>query len=273
MIFLSVNTLRSGKTSFSSIIVTKKGFLRFLFFLCFLSYYPSTCLGASEIELPGINNAIKTSMADSAICEQCSPVKGKVISPFGYRGSHKHTGADIKLQKGDTVRAALSGVVTKAAPYFGYGNLVILKHENNIETYYSHLSKCLVQEGDSVIAGAVVGLGGRTGRATTNHLHFEIRFSHVPQNPEKYFDFSSNTTKEPLLAGTSIVKRKEEPTPILMEESLQTETTVPDNIIVIQKGDTLYSLSKRYGTTVQQLQELNQLASTNLKIGLKLKIK
>jgi len=245
--------------------VKKHGLLKFSLLLCFLVYVCDVSKGTSNVpQIPETNNQENTSIADSAASGQFSPVKGKVISPFGYRGRHKHTGTDIKLQKGDTVRAAFSGLVTKAAPYSGYGNLVILEHTNNIETYYSHLSKCIVQEKDSVVAGEVIGLGGHSGRATTNHLHFEIRFNHVPKNPENYFDFNTNTAKETVLAYTPVIKT-------VCEQN--TEVNVSNDFIIIQKGDTLYALAKRYGTTVKQIQELNNMENSNLKIGMKLKIK
>jgi len=209
--------------------------------------------------------------------DQFSPIKGKVISPFGYRGKHRHTGADIKLQKGDTVRAAYCGVVIKSCPYSGYGNLVILKHPNNMSTFYAHLSKCLVQVGDSVLAGQVVGLGGRTGRATTDHLHFEVRQNNVPRNPENFFDFSNGSIKVHFMAFTPGSKtRNELPRTINIrtQESAQNiNNEYSESTVVIKKGDTLYALAKNFGTTVKQLQELNNLGNSNLKIGMKIKIK
>lgn len=111
------------------------------------------------------------------------PFLGKVISPYGKRGKIMHTGTDIKLQKGDTVKAAFTGVVTKASNYYGYGKLIVVKHNFGIETYYAHLSKFLIKVNDTVTTGQPIGLGGRTGRATTNHLHFEIRCDKIPRNP------------------------------------------------------------------------------------------
>lgn len=177
-------------------IVMKHGLMIFLLLICSLI---SSCVAIQEVmngpryaRTNAPKDTLNTNLSPS---DQISPVKGKVINPFGYRGGHNHTGSDIKLQKGDTVRAAFSGVVTKASPNSAYGNLVILKHVNNIETYYAHLSKCLVQVGDSVVAGEVVGLGGHTGRATTDHLHFEVRYNHISLNPEHFFDFNNNTVK------------------------------------------------------------------------------
>jgi murein DD-endopeptidase MepM/ murein hydrolase activator NlpD len=240
---------------------------------------------AADVDKPNIGDQIVSFPVDTVLSGYYSPIKGKVISPFGYRGRHFHSGTDIKLQHGDTVRAAFDGLVTKACPYSGYGNLVILKHPNSIETYYSHLSKCIVHIGDSVRAGQVVGLGGRTGRATTDHLHFEIRFNHVAKNAEKYFDFKNcavrEVMKEKLPTYTLLVKADKpislvalsEVQPTSTEPSVTADVPLVDDAVVIRKGDTLYSLSKRFGTSVKQLQELNQLEGTNLRIGRKLRIK
>lgn len=248
-----------------------------------------TCMGfaghAADIDKTDIGKQIEAFPTDStALPGYCAPIKGKVISPFGYRGRHFHAGTDIKLQHGDTVRAAFDGLVTKACPYSGYGKLVIIKHPNGIETYYSHLSKCIAQIGDTVKAGQVVGLGGRTGRATTDHLHFEIRFNRVAKNAEKYFDFKNcevkNAMKDKLASYTLVVKANQ---PVTLVElpaekptdaaAVSTTETSSEDCVVIRKGDTLYSLSKRFNTTVKQLQELNQLEGTNLRIGFKLKVK
>jgi len=215
----------------------------------------------------------------------CAPAQGKVISHYGYRGRHLHAGTDIKLKHGDTIRAAFDGVVTKACRYSGYGNLVIVKHPNSIETYYSHLSKCIVANGDSVKAGQLVGLAGRTGRATTDHLHFEVRFNKIAKNPEKYFDFKNNEVKDAmkdkLLTYTLLVKADKpvalvpvtSELPISAEASNTVDVALEDGVHVIRKGDTLYALSRHYGTTVKQLQEWNSLEGNNLRIGLKLKVK
>jgi len=266
-----------------AIIGTKHGFLNFLILLYFLICCCGICKGSSpSFRLSRTDLQINTPLADSSISNQVSPIQGKVISPFGYRGKHKHTGADIKLQKGDSVRAAFSGIVKMSAPFSGYGNLVILEHTNNIETYYAHLSKCIVKEGENIAAGEVVGLGGSTGRATTNHLHFEIRFNKVPQNPEHFFNFNNGTIKVPVLAYAPVGKlesKTKNDTEIKCNAEIKTETErcfktdVSDDFVIIQKGDTLYTLARQYNTTVKRLQNINHLESSNLRIGMRLKIK
>lgn len=121
------------------------------------------------------------------------PYKGKMISPFGYRGRSVHTGTDIKLNKGDTVRAAFDGVVRLSKRYGAYGKTVVIRHYNGLETIYSHLSKLEVNVNQKVVAGDIVGLGGRTGRASTDHLHFETRYLEEPFNSQHLMDFSTFT--------------------------------------------------------------------------------
>ena len=196
----------------------------------------------------------------------CFPIKGKLISHFGQRGKQWHTGSDIKLEKGDSVRSGFKGIVTKASRYYGYGLLVVVNHGSGFETYYAHLSKCLVNEGDSVNAGDIVGLGGKTGRATTTHLHFEIRYNSKPYNPEQLFDFESQKILTETFYQTSTI----------IKPSIEITTTNTDSIEkihIIKKGDTLYSLAKKYGTNVEKLQAENNLKpDKKLKIGNKLKV-
>lgn len=203
----------------------------------------------------------------------CFPIHGKVISPFGRRHRRAHTGTDIKLKLGDAVHAGFKGVVTKASKYFGYGNLVILNHGHGIETYYAHLSKCLVQVGDTVSEGTVIGLGGRTGRATTEHLHFELRLAGRPCNSQKYFDFEHLAVLSndlhirkaedlPLAAVNHSVKSKK----LLAVAS--THNKFAKKAHIIKRGDTLLAIARKYKTTVQKICALNNLtAKSKLKLG------
>jgi len=124
------------------------------------------------------------------------PTKGKVISAYRTKRRPGHTGTDIKLNLGDTVRCAFDGKVRLAKRYSGYGNLVLVRHHNGLETVYGHLSKMCVKQNQMVKAGDVLGLGGRTGRATTTHLHFETRIFGKSFDSAKYIDFESGTTQK-----------------------------------------------------------------------------
>lgn len=117
------------------------------------------------------------------------PLPGaKVISPFGSRGGRRHTGVDLKTVNKDEIHAAFDGEVVFSGPFSGYGNLIRLRHDNGLETYYSHNSKNLVKVGEQVKAGQVIALTGQTGRASTPHLHFETRIGGQAVNPNRFFD-------------------------------------------------------------------------------------
>lgn len=125
------------------------------------------------------------------------PVPGHVTSNYGYRPKfgRTHKGIDLKLNSNDTVVAAFDGKV-RVVNYEGrgYGNYVIIRHPNGLETVYGHLNRQLVKEDQVVRAGDPIGLGGSTGRSTGPHLHFETRFMGYPINPAAIFDFANHCT-------------------------------------------------------------------------------
>lgn len=128
------------------------------------------------------------------------PLQGAhVISPYGGRGRRKHAGVDIKTRPNDKVLAAFDGVVTQSGPYYGYGNYIVIRHAYGFSTCYSHQSRNYVKKGDKVKAGQVIGLTGRTGRATTEHLHFEVRFKGRAINPSMLFDHVSHRLQAKVL--------------------------------------------------------------------------
>ena len=117
----------------------------------------------------------------------------RVISPYG--GARRHSGVDLKTKPNDEIYAAFDGVVVASGPYYGYGNCIRIKHAYGLETLYSHQSKNMVKKGDKVKAGQVIGLTGRTGRATTEHLHFEVSFDGKRLDPAIIFDHSNHKLK------------------------------------------------------------------------------
>lgn len=125
---------------------------------------------------------------------------GKVISPFG--GARRHGGTDIKTFKGDTIRAAFPGEVVLSGPYYAYGNLVVMRHANGLETAYSHNVRNLVKVGQWVHAGDPIALVGRTGRATTDHLHFETRVRGRAFDSSRIFDHESHSIRREVMVFT-----------------------------------------------------------------------
>ena len=140
--------------------------------------------------------------------EWCYPMKGgRVISPFG--GKRRHAGTDIKTKAGDPIYAAFAGQVVLSGTHYGYGLCIVIRHAAGFETLYSHQSKNQVKVGDWVKAGQQIGIVGRTGRATTEHCHFEIRINGRPIDTSRVFDHQHNTLRKVALTyrgGKSYIK-------------------------------------------------------------------
>ncbi len=189
----------------------------------------------------------------------CMPVPNEhLIRGFMYT----HKGLDLRLKSGDTVRAAFNGVV-RYARYNrgGFGNLVILRHYNGLETYYAHLSKIKVETNQIVRSGDLIGLGGSTGRSRGPHLHFEIRYRDVPIDPRRVIDLDSS-----MLISNALPVRKE-----VFYPSDWDSTAVYHKI---RSGDTLGHLSVKYHTSVKEICAMNKIRSnTILRIGRVLRVR
>ncbi len=237
----------------------------FVAILLFMGWLFTPALKASDtthvvLRLPVDTNFVWTvNLTDAPFGAPTIPFTGKVISKFGKRGSRQHTGTDIKLSTGDSIFAAFDGIVDIAKWHYGYGLLVTLNHPNCIQTYYGHLSKIGVQPGDTLTAGTFIGLGGRTGRATTAHLHFEIRVKKEPINPEIVFDFESGKIISRCITISPYKKPVSNEPNVLLAGFSEHK---------IAKGDTLYSLAKRYNTSVKTLCKANNISpDSKLRIG------
>jgi murein DD-endopeptidase MepM/ murein hydrolase activator NlpD len=217
------------------------------------------------------------------------PVPGVKTSPFGPRWGRNHNGVDLNLNVGDTVVSAWAGKVRYAKfNEGGFGNLVIVRHYNGLETYYAHLSKLLVQPNDEVSAGDVIGLGGNTGHSFGPHLHFEVRFFDAPINPEIYIDVVKKELKVPkLFIHKSLFSPETKPieyvappkkeeiakknTPTKPKQTVKKETVV---YYKVKSGDNLSKIASRYGTTVSALCKLNGIKPTTpLQVGKSLRVK
>ncbi len=121
----------------------------------------------------------------------CFPIKHPKTSNYGWRWERGHQGVDIGLTVGEPIHCAFSGIVRVATTMGGYGNCIVVRHPNGLETLYGHLSKINVKPNQQVEAGEVIGLGGNTGNSTGPHLHFECRFLYQAFDPEWILDFSN----------------------------------------------------------------------------------
>ncbi len=213
------------------------------------------------------------------------PTPGYVTSPYGYRRRFRrvHKGVDLKLQTGDTVRAAFDGRI-RLTNYErkGYGYYVIVRHPNGLETVYGHLSKFLVEPNQYVKAGEPIALGGNTGRSFGSHLHFETRFMGYAINPAAIFDFANQTVHtdeytfdkntytqarnfDPA-ANQEYAKKYLAANPQKASASKSKSTSSNSaKTYTIKRGDSLSRIASRNGVTVRQLCKLNGL-TTNSKL-------
>ena len=140
----------------------------------------------------GSSGVFKLNLDDISKAHWAYPLPGaKLISPYG--GRRRHGGIDLKTKPKDEIVAAFDGIVTRSGRYYGYGNCIVLKHAYGFETLYGHQYKNLVKVGQHVKAGQVIGLTGRTGRATTEHLHFEVHYRGRNLNPTLVFNCTSRS--------------------------------------------------------------------------------
>ena len=204
-------------------------------------------------------NAIPDTFAID-VSDYCIPVPGYKTSDYGWRRYRMHKGVDLKLQTGDTVRAAFSGKVRKTAyEARGYGYYVVMRHPNGLETVYGHLSKILVKPNQIIKVGDPIALGGSTGRSTGPHLHFETRFLGMALNPNDIFDF---VIKVPHTDTYVFTKKK------------QQKSSGSYASYRIKSGDTLSSIAAKHGTSVSQLCRLNGISSKKiLRIGTVLRVR
>ncbi|HIY15338.1 MAG TPA: peptidoglycan DD-metalloendopeptidase family protein [Candidatus Alistipes cottocaccae] len=212
------------------------------------------------------------------------PYKGAVNprGKYGPRRGRRHQGVDLPLKTGDSVYATFCGRVRISKYVRGYGNLIIIRHDNGLETYYGHLSERLVEPGTWVEAGHVIGLGGSTGRSTGPHLHFETRYYGQAFDPERLIDFKNGT----LCRETFLLKKsffsiysnagQDFEDEIANEEQDKKEAAEKAAMRYhkIRSGDTLGALAIKYGTTVSNICRLNGIKSTTiLRIGRTLRVR
>lgn len=216
----------------------------------------------------------------------------KINSHFGPRWGRQHEGMDIKVYIGDTIRAAFDGKV-RICKYNGggYGYYIVIRHPNGLETLYGHLSKQIVKKNQIVRAGEPIGLGGNTGKSSGSHLHFETRVLGKPINPELIFDFvnqdvtgdffvlSEGFSKGNVAAATRTNTQSEAENAkkeTVVAATPKAETSAPKAEAAakpaakpkakavsysVKTGDTLYSIARKHGVTVEQLRKLNGFKS------------
>ena len=219
-------------------------------------------------------------------------------SLFGYRHGRRHQGIDLPYPTGTPVAVAFDGKVRISDYVGGYGNLVVVRHANGLETFYGHLSKRNVEAGDWVSAGDIIGLGGSTGRSTGPHLHFETRYKGAAFDPAWLIDFETGTLRHRLIKIRSWyfnpnqryvqnvddedeIFRTDEEDRLLAEEQAKKEAAARAaaeaaamRYHTVRSGDTLSGIARKYKTSVREICRLNNIKETTvLQVGKRLRVR
>ncbi|MEG0789332.1 MAG: M23 family metallopeptidase [Alistipes sp.] len=256
----------------------------------FEKYWDTTTLFPyREVSMSMIPQTIAIDLVDSLKGYHCPCIsKMRLFGVFGPRRRRQHQGVDIALKTGDPVYATFSGRVRISEfNHGGYGNLVIIRHDNGLETYYGHLSERLVETNQWVEAGQVIGLGGSTGRSTGPHLHFETRYYGQSFDPQRLINFQKGL----LCNETFLLKKsffnihsnagqdfddetdnaKDDKKEVTAAKSNSKAATTYHKV---RSGDTLGRLAVKYGTTVKKICALNKIKPTTiLSLGRRLKVR
>ncbi|MBR7096308.1 MAG: peptidoglycan DD-metalloendopeptidase family protein [Alistipes sp.] len=248
----------------------------------FTSDWDTTKIQVYNTELKDLPISMVIDLVDS-LKSYHYPHKGRVTSKYGPRRRRIHQGTDIDLETGEPIYATFDGRV-RITTYirYGYGNLVVIRHDNGLETYYAHLSEINVKPNQWVTAGQVIGKGGNTGRSTGSHLHYEIRYKGQTFDPERLIDFTTGTLRREtfLLKKTYFspysrftqdfdeeIQSEEEDKKIAAEAAAK-------KYHIVKRGDTLGRIAINNRTTVTKLCQLNGIKKTTvLQIGQRIRVR
>lgn len=271
--------------------------------------WDTTVVHPYHFDLTKMHDTVTLVLADHNDCAFFAPAAGFMTSGFGARvaphfhyvktgrrgkskkyftgyASQYHFGVDLSLHKGDSVFAAFDGIVRYSSYNMGgYGNCIVIRHYNGLETLYGHLSGRIVTPGTMVKAGELIGFGGSTGFSTGPHLHFETRYLGQPIDPTSFIEFKDSTYR--LKSDTLVVtknsfnyfnrgnsryavraRRYNHYTANASASSFKSAS------YTVRKGDSIYSIAARTGTTVNRVMQVNGISrNTKLHPGQKLVVK
>lgn len=202
---------------------------------------------------------------------------GSLTWGFGPRWGRMHKGIDTFLEQGDSLFATFNGIVRYAEfNQGGYGNCVVIRHFNGLESLYAHLSKLNVKPGQLVQTGELIGLAGSTGRSDGPHLHFETRYSSYPFDPLLILDKDKSLE----LLDTVFVLNKSQ---LLNDGStgigaainyITGKSTPKAKYHKVRSGETLYSIAKKHKISVESLAKMNKIKNRNkLSVGQNLRVR
>jgi murein DD-endopeptidase MepM/ murein hydrolase activator NlpD len=222
-----------------------------------------------------MEDTIKLILANYDDCSFHPPAIGDITSNFGFRrwGRRQkfHFGTDIRMEVGDPVYAAFEGVVRIAKRSADYGYVVVIRHNNGLETLYAHFSQLLAYPGQPVKGGNIIGLAGSTGRSTGPHLHFEVRFQGEKIDPSSIIHFPSGSLmNDTFQVDKGCFKHLYE----VQSAKLKAKKTTIPKYVKARKGDTIQKIANRYGLSAKKISRINGIKSkTKLKSGRRIRLR
>lgn len=187
------------------------------------------------------------------------PLKNRINSNFGWRKWKYHYGIDLGLNVGDSIISTFDGMVRVVKKSKSYGNCIVIRHNNGLETLYAHLSRTLVVPDQEVKAGELIGLGGNTGHSSGPHLHFEMRYLGGALNPNEIIDFRNFA----LLTDSIVIDR-------CSFEYL--DDVQKARYYSIRRGDSLSKIAHKLGVPMSKICKLNGITrKSTLRIGRRLR--
>lgn len=232
--------------------------------------WDTTTIHPYNFDLTKMQDTVTLILADNSDCAFIAPIAGFVTSNFGARSHTRyHYGIDLKVNVGDTVRAAFDGVIRISEyNHGGYGNVVVIRHYNGLETLYGHMSARNVVCGQTVRAGDVVGLGGNTGHSSGPHLHFETRYKGKAIDPSTIINFNDPEGYS-LVSDTLSLSHSDFNYLVKFKAA-----AAHSRFYTIRRGDTLSSIAYKNKTTVNRLCQLNRMSrNAVLHPGKKIKLR
>jgi murein DD-endopeptidase MepM/ murein hydrolase activator NlpD len=238
-----------------------------------------------KIEIPFFDDQIKIILIQDGNTPFTFPISSVVSTGYVKSRGKQHTGVDFAVLKKEPVVASFDGVVRVAKKYEEYGNTVVIRHYNGLETLYALLDQVNVITGQKVNAGELIGYVGASSDKKSA-LHFETRFFNELFNPEKMINFSERklqnnmltlTPKDfisvPVISVKPAVKQEEVTTDNL-SSALHKEDSVPTKPVyhIVKQGETIFRICAKYNMSPEQLKTLNHIKNDKIEVGQKLKI-
>ncbi|WP_245652249.1 peptidoglycan DD-metalloendopeptidase family protein [Rufibacter tibetensis] len=221
-----------------------------------------------------LKDTVALRLYDSKHAYKMPLVETPITSDFGFRGYRWHYGTDLDLDTGDSVKTAFDGVIRISKwDGGGYGNYLVVRHVNGLETLYGHLSKPIAKVGQYVKAGELIGWGGSTGRSSGPHLHYEVRYEGNPIDPEEIYNFPEYLLKGENFKITSALFNYYNRA---KKTSSSSGASKARKVVYhkVRNGEVLGSIARKYGVSVSQITRLNRISTkTTLRVGRSLRIK